>query len=53
VALPVGEAVELQHNANVIRQHRDLDLAAQSAKLSATTGALSPGTLPMYPQLAS
>ena len=26
------EAIELQHDANVIRQHRDLDLAAQAAQ---------------------
>ncbi|MGA7011241.1 MAG: hypothetical protein WBZ16_02710 [Pseudolabrys sp.] len=29
---PLGETIELQHDANVIRQHRDLDLAAQAAQ---------------------
>ena len=29
---PLGETIELQHDANVIRQHGDLDLAAQAAQ---------------------
>jgi hypothetical protein len=32
VPLPLGETIELQHDANVIRQHRDLDLAPQGAQ---------------------
>ena len=32
VPFPLGEAVELLHDTNVIRQHRDLDLAPQSAQ---------------------
>ena len=28
----LGETIELQHDADGIRQHRDLDLAAQSAQ---------------------
>src|SRR6478735_9680756 len=32
VAFALGETIELQHDANVIRQHRDLDLAAQAAQ---------------------
>jgi hypothetical protein len=32
MTFPLGETVELQHDANVIRQHRDLDLAAQAAQ---------------------
>jgi hypothetical protein len=38
VPLPLGEAVELQHDANVIRQHRDLDLAAQAAQAQRASG---------------
>ena len=30
MTFPLGETIELQHDANVIRQHRDLDLAAQA-----------------------
>ena len=29
---PLGETIEVQHDANVVRQHRDLDLAAQAAQ---------------------
>jgi hypothetical protein len=47
VPFPLGETIELQHDANVIRQHRDLDLAAQTAGLSATTACRSSGALPM------
>jgi hypothetical protein len=32
VPFALGEAVELQHNVNVIGHHRDLDLAAQAAQ---------------------
>ena len=32
MTFPLGEAVEVQHDANVIRQHRDLDLAPQAAQ---------------------
>src|SRR6476620_7755321 len=32
MTFPLGETIELQHDANVIRQHRDLDLAAQAAQ---------------------
>ena len=31
---PTGEPIELQHDANVIRQHRDLDLAARPPRLT-------------------
>ena len=32
VALPLGEAVELQHDAHVVGQHHDLDPPAQAAE---------------------
>jgi hypothetical protein len=32
VPFPLGEAVEVQHDANVVGQYRDLDLAAQAAQ---------------------
>src|SRR4029077_19552329 len=32
MTFPLGATIELQHDANVIRQHRDLDLAAQAAQ---------------------
>ena len=32
MTFPLGEAVELQHDANVVGQQRDLDLAAQAAQ---------------------
>ena len=32
MTFPLGETIELQHDANVIGQHRDLDLAAQAAQ---------------------
>jgi hypothetical protein len=32
VPFALGETVELQNDANVIRQHRDLDAAAQSTQ---------------------
>jgi hypothetical protein len=32
MTFPLGETIELQHDADVIRQHRDLDLTAQSAQ---------------------
>src|SRR4029077_1515212 len=32
MTFPLGETIELQHDANVIRQHRDLDLAPQVAQ---------------------
>ena len=40
VPFPLGEAVELLHDTNVIRQHRDLDLAPQSAQAQRHHGAL-------------
>ena len=32
MTFPLGETIELHYDANVIRQHRDLDLAAQTAQ---------------------
>jgi hypothetical protein len=32
MTFPLGEAIELQHDANVIRQQQRLDLAAQAAQ---------------------
>ena len=48
MTFPLGEAVELQHDANVVGQQRDLDLRLRRlARLSATTGRRSSGALPM------
>ena len=47
VPFPLGETIELQHDANVIRQHRDLDLAAQAAEAERHDGRRSSGALPM------
>jgi hypothetical protein len=45
MTFPLGETIELQHDANVIRQHRDLDLAAQAAQAEGTTADRSSGAL--------
>lgn len=45
MTFPLGETIELQHDANVIRQHRDLDLAAQAAERERHDG--RPQSLPM------
>jgi hypothetical protein len=47
VPLPLGEAVELQHDLDLGGQQQRLDLAAQAARLSATTACRSSGALPM------
>jgi hypothetical protein len=47
MTFPLGETIELQHDPNVIRQHRDLDLAGRPPRLSATTARRSSGALPM------
>ena len=46
-AVPLGEAVELLHDTNVIRQHRDLILRRSPPRLSATTACRSSGALPI------
>ena len=43
----LGEAVELQHDVDVVGQQRDLDPAAQAPRLSAVTGSI-PGTAPTH-----
>ena len=45
MTFPLGETIELQHDADVIRQHRDLDHAAQAAERERHDG--RPQSLPM------
>ena len=45
MTFPLGETIVLQHDADLVGQQQRLDLAAQAAKLSATTADRSSGAL--------
>ena len=47
VAFALGEAIELQHDVDVVGQQRDLDPAAQAAQAERRHGCRSSGAVPM------